>query len=288
MTRDYSRKPDVEHWLPRVLKNEVWYGNDCPRWEHCELSDQASEKRQSLIKALRRRPKDPSLKWLITRLKDCRPNARCYSGSCPECNRALQRFFANHIASIRSPMECASLVMETVAPNALDTFSVRAFQARMKRLLLGSGVALACGGIDYSFNTDADPEQAEHWAPQLWLFIPSKGRVAWEQTLRTACRPSVIIPRPLMTLPFDGDLRAAAYAIKSNFNRRHRYIADNGRANTRCLRLPNTQKKQLAKHLDDQGLGSRLFLLRQTINTAFDPPRIVPRETVTRYSKPDH
>jgi hypothetical protein len=80
-----------------------FYGDGAPQWiegrgksweRRCRTAAEVKQLRERDARLLRRHGKgDPAALALADRLEDCSPRQRCISGACPECCRALQRWF---------------------------------------------------------------------------------------------------------------------------------------------------------------------------------------------------
>jgi hypothetical protein len=99
----------VDAVIVSILHNEQWYGDDPPHWiisagkrwqRPSQTAAQACEQREKTVKAMHRHGSMQSHIGLVARrIENCRPNHRCESGACPECQRALQRWMAANVHS---------------------------------------------------------------------------------------------------------------------------------------------------------------------------------------------
>src|SRR4051794_38631609 len=95
------RRPDSD--VTKILQGRAgrrWYDNSPPHWSEgrnkrrCKSAAIASAERQKAIKTLRKHGVgNLEAKEVRKALEACTPKQRCLSGACPECTRALQRWF---------------------------------------------------------------------------------------------------------------------------------------------------------------------------------------------------
>jgi hypothetical protein len=83
----------------RGRRSVRWYGNSEPRWKEgknqrpCMSAEEAAVQRKRAIRLLKRHGTSRRAHRVRRRLESCQPAHRCLSGACPECQRALQRWF---------------------------------------------------------------------------------------------------------------------------------------------------------------------------------------------------
>lgn len=265
-------------WLKNLLSNERWYGPGSPRWTSLSNATQASEERLKRIRILKKH----GATELASVLDRCSIRGRCLSGACPECGRAFQRAFAANAAGILVPhqlFDAVSIVggSSRFAGN-LREMSAEAFTKRLSRRLKESGVKLAVGGIDFSFNEYPTKSRRSRWVPQFWLLVDNTNRSRWEKHLRAAYQPTSLVPRPLKIMTWDGNAAALGYALKTNFARRittqtRRFARGQYRVcqNTRYDRLRAAERVELFTYLHESGLEARLVLFEVSkIEGGFD------------------
>lgn len=83
--------------VPTILKKKQWFSDEPPKWPNAKTSFDAIKLSKKWSKRLRRKrmdqpPPTSAQLALANLLESCRPGARCQSGACPRCGRALQRF----------------------------------------------------------------------------------------------------------------------------------------------------------------------------------------------------
>jgi hypothetical protein len=271
-----ARPSDVKPWISEVLGVEHWYGDGYPRWGGREKSEEAVERRNKAARFLRRRAKDSGdmrLAEVAERLLDCAPENRCMSGACPECNRALQRYFvaeAVHYGGSKemsdSPRDAvlASLIADQIPVGRLSVGSLEAAKKRARRVMTTAGVAVALGGIDISLNEDRIDRWDLTWSVHFWFLTYGRH---WESATKDAYQ-SPDIPRPLMIRYHDGRRRGLAYALKTDFVQRINFIkttTKNGKTrtsrNTIAQRMSPDGRAELLPFLDREGLAARVFLI---------------------------
>lgn len=273
-----SPNPPPSEWLVRSLANERWFGDGLPKWEHLPTSAQAKIER---IKRSRLLKKHGSAQ-LGTLLAECAPRARCLSGCCPECGRALQRFFALNAKELLSPhheYDVVSIVGRTYRRfGRLHTLPIQRFGARLLRALRKGRAGIAIGGIDFSFNEYPVTGDYSRWVPQLWLLAHNANRSRWEHVLRAKYPAHKLVPRPVRIKPWDGHIKATGYALKTNFARRksiktERYARGKLRPcrDSRDDRLRAAERVELYRYLHCVGLEARIVLFDVTkVEGGFD------------------
>lgn len=254
-------------WLKRILSSERWFGEGIPRWTSLANSAEAKEERLKRVRVLRKHGANE----LASALAACAPQARCLSGACPECGRAFQRAFVSKAARILAPhqlFDAVSIIGRSFRfAGNLHQLSAEAFLKRLSRRLRNSGVKLAVGGIDFSFNEYPTKNRRSRWVPQFWLLMDNTNRSRWEKHLRAAYRPTSLVPRPLKIIAWDGNAAALGYALKTNFARRittrsKRFARGEFRVcqNTKYEKLRSAERAELFVYLDEIGLEGRLVL----------------------------
>ena len=263
-----SSNPPLSEWLVRSLANERWFGDGQPQWDHLPTSAQTKTER---IKRSRLLKKHGSAQ-LGTLLANCAPHARCFSGCCPECGRALQRFVAAQCEKLLVPSkeyDAVSVVGRTHRRlGRLHTLSVYKFQRYLRRALRKGHAGIAVGGLDLSFNEFPRTKQVSRWVPQFWLLIHNANRARWENVLRKKYPARALVPRPIKIQSWDGNIAAAGYALKTSFIRRRtiqtgRYARGEYLAcqNTTHDRLRAAERVELFRYLHKIGLEARIVLL---------------------------
>jgi hypothetical protein len=209
---------------------------------------------------------------LTERLDYCGPHSRCGSGPCPECDRAFQRFFVSECSNLlegdfASCQQTAVLSLICETWNRLDGASLDILQRNAKRLLRDAGVRHALGGIDISRNEDRDSKDA-YWCLHVWAIIPSNEVEEWGPKLRRLYVRTDRVRRPIMVKPYDGNVEALAYALKTEFKRRVSYVQEKlvdgvkrTCSNTSNQSLRVAERLELYPFLDSQGLAARVFLM---------------------------
>lgn len=265
-------------WLVSSLANERWFGDGQPKWQHLPTSAQAKIERIKRSRLLKKHGSAP----LGTLLAECAPRARCFSGCCPECGRALQRFFAEKVGALLVPpseYDTVSIVGRTRRRfGQLDTLALPAFKRHLVRTLQRGQASLAVGGIDFSFNEYPGTKHISRWVPQFWLLIHNANRARWERVLREKYPSRILVPRPVRIKSWDGCIAAAGYALKANFSlrrttRTQRYARGKYRPcqNTSNDKLRAAERVELFKYLHKVGLEARLVLFDVTkIEGGFD------------------
>jgi hypothetical protein len=251
-------------WVQNVLSTELRFRDGDPVWSKASNQTQAIAKRLEAVRFLSKHASvRPEINEITERLRFCSPHDRCCSAACPECGRAIQRFAVLEFQKLlRTGRFCvASIIDAKMSIRAdLTTVSLRGLVNRTRSILRRNGVALAAGGVDFSFNEHENGRFEPHWCAHLWFLLPTENRQKWEVGLRDANPASAEAPRPVKIQKWDGRSEALAYALKSEFKRRVTVHA-NGRRNTSEQDLRVAERLALYQYLNSIGLDQRVFLL---------------------------
>jgi hypothetical protein len=275
--------------VAEVLGDERWYGNGEPRWEKARGSDQAGHRRRCCVKRLRRVGKGQAAAEDLADLLDgCAPGNRCMSGACPECSRAIQRWFVANIRRLihasdrerRRKLVALSIVFRTGAakPGKLDTLDLanirRSFTVVVNAI---GGIHWFGAGFDISLNDYTARWAGTGWQLQLYGTANIKDRATLSKRLRTQYLPGVLISRPVQTKRSDGSASAVSYGFKTDFVRRVTYwgtVGPEGERRkcwqTRKVSLKPNEHLELLLWLHKIGLAGRLYFrgvrMRRTQN----------------------
>jgi len=124
----------------------------------------------------------------------------------------------------------------------------------------GLGGLAVVGGIDFSFNVDAEERWRDHWRPHFALLVLGKSKEEVKAALEPHLHATAAVPRPIKTVDASKPLKLITYLMKSIYLRRSSYLANNGRYNTRNLPLKAAQEHELTLYLDQHQPTDRLFL----------------------------
>lgn len=246
---------------------EHFYGDGGPKWKSQPTSAEAISERNSRVRLFRKH----SANYLVEKLTACQPEQRCFSGACPECTRAVQRFFVRRVYRSLTPSSDFSLV--SLIPNmtaqvgALDRLSIAEFRRDIASKLAESRLSFAFGGIDFSLNEHQDGKFDPYWAPHVWLVVSNVMYERWSVLLSAVFPKSRTILRPMRIQAWNGKRRALGYALKYNFDRRISYTTARSYLNgvrecrnTRKDKLRSSERFELYSYLDQISIGSRIFL----------------------------
>lgn len=218
----------------------------------------------------------PLVKGIINRLEFCRPKARCCSGACAECSRLIQRWFVRRLKSLVRDMPdqpAQERVAISIIPSRpiirrgyLSTFSMVNSQRRLKYALKQTGIKVAVGGIDFSFNEDRKNKYTAFWCPHFYLITVASDRPRLSKLLKRFFPRTDRIPRPIKISSIGNSRRRLSYAYKTNFWRRIGFDdlkkKSNGThrkyRNTSKDRLRATDRLELLIYLHQSGLEKRL------------------------------
>lgn len=267
MSSCFDNRPRASDWLVRTLSVERWYNDSAPKWKYLPSVVQAQAER---IRRSRLLKKYGSAK-LGSLLARCKANARCLSGCCPECGRALQRFFVSRANTLLDPhtdYAAVSIVTRTYRRTGkLASLPLEGLVARLHRACNKGRILIAIGGVDFSFNEHLSKGHDGRWVPQFWLLVHVGNRARWERAFRRIYQPRQNVPRPVKILIWDGNIDALGYSLKTNFVRRistrtERFARGKFRSckNTRADRLRAAERVELFQYLHSLGLEARLVL----------------------------
>jgi hypothetical protein len=268
----------IQPLLAEILADEGWYDDDQPSWCNASTAEQAKKNRRFCMKRLRRLGKPcVDADELASLLDDCEPNDRCMSAACPECSRAIQRWYtANVTALLESDLVTGreavalSLVFPDggADPGKLETLDLVNLRRRLADALNAiGGTHWLVAGLDISFNDDTAKRTGTYWQLQLYGTAKVEDREAFSKGLRTHYPASRNITRPVQIKASDGSNKAISYGFKTNFVRRVAYwdVAGlKGRRRkcwrTRKLSLRPREHVELLMWLDKIGMAGRLYL----------------------------
>jgi len=268
----------VSPLVEEILSRHRYFGDGPPHWRTrrtdrpCQSARDAENRRWRLLKRLRRYERqtgDEAASSLIDRLENCHPRHRCGSGACPECARAMQRWFVEQTAAlINGP---ATILMPIAAGMQTTDLSTGNPTINLKRLcgrtLESAGIDVAAMGIDFSVNYDRYGTVEPHYMPHAWILVPQElSRVKLDRFFRWFPK-TPDVPRPRRQAIFDGNLGALAYGLKPNFHGREGYfqmkILEGGERvcwNTRRRPLRAEHSVAIALMLDRIGHAERIML----------------------------
>jgi hypothetical protein len=249
--------------ISRLANAEYLFGDGPPQWlqgpslKAAETGAEADQRRKQLVKVLRRHGRlIEGTEELATKLQNCNPCSRGFSGACPSCSRAFQRLLVKGIAAYvcDKPEKwiVASVIPAGIRPadRALATADLFGrLRRRLSSALHSAGIDEAIGGFDISLNEHRDGAFKPHWRPHAWIFIKSADVEPLRAELRSLFPKKAPVRLPIVLKKFDGNLRAIAYAFKTEFLRRVTIPADlkkGSRQNTRYRPLLARQKLELA------------------------------------------
>jgi hypothetical protein len=270
-TKTYPKNRSVtKPWIQNALSTELLYGDGPPDWRKATSQSEAVQERLKAVHFLSKHAfVNAELKDIADTLKFCSPRDRCHSAACPECGRAMQRYFvAQCLPLLTGEKACVASVIDSKMSGRAELlhFSATSLINRVKSLLKRNGARLAVGGIDFSFNQNGIGRFRSHWSAHLWLILLNHNRDRWEPALREANLASDAVPRPIKIMHWDGRKEALAYALKTSFKRR---VSVYNKATSRRGQQRNTSEQDLRvaerislyQYLDSIGLHDRVFLL---------------------------
>lgn len=260
---------NVSPLIYRVLTRGRPFGDEAPTWLRAVRSEDARKAREKVVKRLRRFADDfPDAAQLAKTLEDCRPGHRCMSGACPECGRALQRWFVGQAQKLASahPTDLWAVSVafaEDRAPeDRLHTLHTTRILKGLRYVLgKSSDISWAAGGIDLSLNDDTQKGGNTSWVPQFYGFVATPNIAVLTDLLRKRYPKTEQSPRPVRIVECDGSTKALSYAFKPAFVRRISYkdTGHHGRWDTRKVSLSPKHHVQAMLWQYQNGFSGRLF-----------------------------
>lgn len=277
-----------------LLSDRTLFGDAEPNWtvgkSHAPnpTADDAEGDRQKFLRLCRRWRDDYlPLRAIGLKIAACRDDFPCTSGACPRCQRAMQRFFVREVAR---HLNTTDYLYCTVVPTKLDpntklgkdTSNFAVARRRLKRHLREAEIEFALGFWDFSFNSWGAGRY--RLFPHFHGFMVEAEFRAAERAFRALHPQTLWTNRPVLAVPFDGNLSAAGYAAKSKFELRKGYVTargDGGNAPAAMMRQTRkgdplaAQRAELAILLDRIGLLDRLVRKGMKIAVQRDGVRLV-------------
>ena len=266
--RHHLHQAHVSPLIAMALDDEGLFRDGAPDWEKAPKAQTAVEARLRAAKRLWRfKISFPQAARLAAILASCVPGRRCLSGGCPECGRAMQRWFVQQAQTLAAtspyPLISISLALaEQRTPedglHSLHTPTIK--KAISYTLGKANDLEWVVGGIDLSLNDDSQKGSDIGWQPQLFAYVATGNPKSLSDVLRKRYPPTAQAPRPLQIKECDGSPEAFSYGFKSVFVRRIAYKDPQGRWNTRKVFLPPKSDVQAMCWMHNVGFGGRIFL----------------------------
>jgi hypothetical protein len=236
--------------LLRASVTVNYYCNGPPTWivsrgkpwqRLSQTNEEAETQRDAEVRKLRwheRYSNMPDAGRLAAVLENCRPLNRCFSGACPICLRAVQRWYvdqgasvARHIARDGEQLVALSMVPDfgQALPGALNRFDWARFVSASRHALLAAGIRNFYLGVDASLDEDEGDPSSRFFQVHLWGLVGSRNG-AWRDTLKVLCTAKNRVNKPVEDSPPRDCDAVVAYALKSKFNRREWFL-DESRPN---------------------------------------------------------
>ena len=196
--------------LLRASVTSNYYRNGPPTWivsygepwqRLSQTNEEAETQRDAEAMKLRWHETDsnmPDAGRLAAVLENCRPEDRCFSGACPICMRAVQRWYvdqghsvARHIARDGEKPVALSMVPDfgQELPGALNRFDWAQFLSASRYALQSAGVTNFYLGVDASLDEDEGVPASRVFQFQLWGLVGSP-EGAWRDDLKALCNSS--------------------------------------------------------------------------------------------------
>jgi hypothetical protein len=184
--------------------------------------------------------------------------------------RRSRKFIAKHISRPKHELVAVSIVPWSPAAGLgqLLTVDIVNLQRRLKYALNKSGLDVALGGIDFSFNEDREQKYLPFWSPHFYLITSTADKAILKKKLCKLFSKTEEIPRPVKITSFKNKAFRRSYALKMNFRRRIGYWEikrKKGKTrkcrNTSRDKLRAAERLELFMHLDKIGFADRVFFL---------------------------
>jgi hypothetical protein len=296
----------VDAAIISVLQDEKWFSDGPPHWQVGKGKDWQRPSQTAADARAQRVETDNQLYRCTSRdehnslhdlrfaralqsLHTCCPSHRCGSGACPECTRALQRWFVESVYSATTPLleNNRQFIRLSIVPEygatdprrpKLDWEDVK---AKLCQDLASVGIPWAIGGSDFSVNIDKENESHPVLQGQFWLLIEKPKGSDWLAELKSRVNPSGKIKRPINKNNYTGSKAQLAYGIKNNFNHRESFLKipdpNSGRkphCNTRVKKLRIEFRLPLMEYLMRIGLEGRLLNHNAILFNSQEMPQI--------------
>jgi hypothetical protein len=250
---------------------------DKPLWRGERTPDDEYDERLRRIKILRKyHDTHPQAETVADRLEECERGTRCLSGACPECAHLLQRwlvrksqrFIALYLQKPETDLIALSIIpAKSVARSGkLEKICVVNCQRRLKYALQQTGIKVAIGGMDFSFNEDEHGKYRPFWSQHYYLITCARDADELRKALKAFFPKTKAIPRPVKKSLFENKARRRSYALKTIFKRRIGYTAikiDRSGEKRKCRntsrdRLRSRERFELFIYLNKIGLAQRV------------------------------
>jgi hypothetical protein len=281
--------PQIEEETLRALLEPRFFGDGPPRWKMghgrswerwCDTAEEADVRRNAVITKLGRHfipGKWLPLAGLRVRLRHCHPEAPCFSGACPVCVRALQRWSVTTGYEVGRTMagtpggrpRILSVVPDfgRVQRGGLRKFDFRGFRRKSEFAFRRAGIGFFRGALDVSFNHEKGEREVGYFQFQWWGLVsevPDRCRAS----LRAEMNSSGVVTRPEYQFKPSWPRSALAYGVKDSFNRRESIwdesMCRRGRApcrDTRNRDLLGAEWDEANLFLNRIGLSGRLLIM---------------------------
>jgi hypothetical protein len=282
LVRQHANKQlgNAKLWISEAVAREDKMF-DKPLWRGERTPDDEYDERLRRTKILRKyHDTHPQADTVADQLGDCERGTRCLSGACPECAHLVQRwlvrkskrFIALYLEKRETDLIALSIIpAKSIArPGKLEKISVANCQRRLKYALQQTGIKVAIGGMDFSFNEDEHGKYRPFWSQHYYLITSTHDKNKLLKTLKAFFPKTKAIPRSVKIPPFDNKSRRRSYALKTMFTRRIGYDETKTNAsgkkrkcrNTRRDRLRSRERFELFMHLDKIGLAQRVVFFK--------------------------
>jgi hypothetical protein len=274
-----DKYPDVKPCVIKAIAEEEQKPNS-QLWKGEPSAEYQLEERLRRIRFFRKYESAyPLLRKIADRLEICERYNRCCSGGCSECGRLLQRWFVRKSRNvIRDSVDNdgRNLVAITIVPakpiigpGNLHTLDIGNLQRRLKYALDKSGIEIAIGAIDFSFNEDKRGKYGPFWSAHYYLITSVANEARVKKILKRFFPAERRIPRPVKMPPFNNSRRRRSYAFKIQFKRRIGIITvkkEKDGTNRKCRdtsrdKLRAAERLELFIYLDRIGFADR-FIFR--------------------------
>jgi hypothetical protein len=201
-------------------------------------------------------------------IRRCRKGQRCGKILCSECRRRYRMREVGETLRLleNTPPEqgqgpwMVTLVPadQRKAPNQLHTFQPRTLIERVKRQLKRGGLTLvAIGGVEISYEVDAEANPSKAWQPHLHLIVWGCSRKQLKEALKPHYPATNEVKRPVLVQEVGDAAGASSYCFKPFFGRHTRKGGRRGPVQA----LKPSAFLELAKFLDQTTMNALRILI---------------------------
>lgn len=249
--------------VQEALTKRRYFGDSAPRWTGCKTAAESDAEWAALLKRLRRfGPRTVGCFELHDVISRCKSDSACFSGACPRCQRAIQRFAVEtgcH-ALVQLPTRALTILPSAwrVQQGQLRNVSIKALKTELVECIRGVYDGPLLGGIEVDLSDENERNGEIVWQVHAHVALAERKCLAVGNELKHRF-PSKHAKRPFLSKSLTASNYAASYLVKSHFCRKEFYWAGNEWRNSK-RRLSADDDIELVRWLARNGLQSRLIM----------------------------